>query len=80
MIDLHTVQKCLVVLALFMHEFGMDKLGHEILGKGFTDGVLICRDEWCCLGCGGFPVYRGTVGPEPDCEVLRVDLTGMVVL
>ena len=46
-LNLHTFQKCLVVLELFVHDFGMDRLGTEILGLGLADGIFTCRGEWC---------------------------------
>jgi hypothetical protein len=78
-VDFHTVQKCLVVLELFVHYVGMGRLGHKIPGMGFTDMIFTCRGEWGRFVRGGSPVYIGTVGPKPDREVLGVDLTSMVV-
>ena len=54
-------------------------LRHEVPDLDLPNGVLTCRGEYCCLGGGGSPVYKGTMGPEPDREVFWVDLTGLSV-
>jgi len=44
--NLHTVQKCLVVLELFVQNLGVDRLGNEIPGLCLAERVITSCGEW----------------------------------
>ena len=65
-----TVEEFLVIRKLLVLDLGLNGLLHEVPCMSFADMVFGSRGEGNQLGSCGATVYGGSVGPEPESQVL----------
>jgi len=67
----HVVEEFLVVGKLLVQDFRLDKLLNEVPRVSFASGIFGRRGEGSKFSSIGATVYGGSVGPDPECKVLR---------